>query len=264
MKNKILINITIIALLSVTFCMFMPPLSAQGSAGVVESKPIVGGIIIDGISEEEWHDAKSVSFTLFDFDSPELEREISIASLCNRSTLFLWITVDGTESDGEFYLTFQSTSEPIIIDHTIPWWSTGNDVKNLASNNNTNDGFWSTDKMSVSDDASQDFDGKCYIRSGGFDFEMAMPLNSSDANGGDISLIRGDSINMFPTYITDGATGIHVFSLIHSTNGIWEQILIETREPSVSWKIPSYSIPILIFSMLAVGIFLIFKHYPKE
>jgi hypothetical protein len=263
MKNKVLISITIIALFSATFCMFMPAIGAQGYALYnLESKRIYEGMTLDGhYDAEEYNEVDTVSFRLYEHNNPTTnQRVIEVASVYNDTTLFLWISVDETEYEfPTLFLVFQSTSEPIIIDHTVPTWSVGNDVKMIEATNTSSDRIMSSSaEPDENYGGTNDFEGKCFTRSGGYNFELAITLNSGDTEGGDLSLMPGSSINMFPLYVNNG--GNNNYALIHTVDNWWEQILVKLVEPSI----PSYSIPILIFSVLAVSMFLIFKHYSKK
>ena len=264
MKNKVLISITIIALFSATFGIFIPSGNAQGYAlNNLKSTKISGGITIDGKHNElEWDEVDTESFTLYGHNNPTTnQRVIEVASVYNDTTLFLWISLDEPDTEyGILILVFQSTNEPIVINHTIPTLSAGNDAKVIYTDNATWDGVISSSSgvnIDVSEGGTVDSEAKCFARPGGFDFEMAITLNSGDTNGGDVSLLPGDSINMFPSYVNYVENG--EYALIHTVDDWWEQILVELVEPSI----PSYSIPILVFSMLAVCTFLIFKTKQK-
>ena len=261
MKNKIIISITIIVLFSATFGISIPSAIAQGYALFnLESKKVNNNITIDGIYDtEEWGEVDMESFTLYGHNNPTTnQRVIEVASVYNDTTLFLWVTLDEPDTEyGTFILIFQSTNEPIVINHSIPTFSEGNDAKVIYSDNLTWDGVIGSSSganSDVSEGGTNDSDAKCVTRSGGFDFEMAITLNSGDTNGGDVSLLPGDSINMFPSYVNFAENG--EYALIHTVDDWWEQILVKLAEPSI----PSYSIPILLFSMLAVCTILIFKN----
>jgi len=264
MKNKILISITIVALFSATCCMFILPVNSQGYALFnLESKRVNNSITIDGIYDtEEWGEVDTVSFTLYGHNNPTTnQRVIEVASVYNDTTLFLWVTLDEPDTEyGTLMFIFQSTNQPIVINHTIPTFSEGNDAKVIYTDNQTWDGVISSSSglgSDVTEGGTIDSEAKCFVRPGGYDFEKAITLNSGDTNGGDVSLLPGDSINMFPSYVNYAENG--EYALIHTVDEWWEQILVKLVKPSI----PSYSIPILIFSMLAVCTILIFKNKQK-
>ncbi len=264
MKKKILVKTIIFILLTTSICVFTPSVKGQGNAGTITSKAFQGNITIDGkYDDSDWNGINPKSYTLFEFQDPTTEQEIEVSSIHNNSILFVWVSVDETANEfGYIFLVFQSTIGPIVILPAVPSWSDGNDLKRVETDNTTRDSFMSsnTEAYDESYGGTDDFEGKCYTRSGGFDFEVAIPLDSGDTSGGDISLVEGDSIYMFPIIYF----GSETYSLINTTgDGVWEQITLEIEEYSY-WKIPSYSIPILLFSILAVSSFLIFKNRSKN
>jgi hypothetical protein len=217
-------------------------------------------VIIDGVfsTGEEWGTIYDI--TLYEHNNPTSERDMRIAAMHDDEDLYLLITVDETEYEAQIlFLIFQTTAGPIITNYSIPHWSNGNDVKRIDEDNSTMDGYLSGHTFigDSGNGGTTDFEGICYKRSGGYNYEMRIPLNSTDTNGGDIAVKDGDSINMFPTYMTS-----EPFSLIHTTNSEWKQIKLNFEEYSF-WKIPSYSVPILLFSVIAVSIILIFKNREK-
>jgi len=263
MKKRIFILLLVFAMFGTTMFMSISSVSAQGYVGTIKSQYIEGSITLDGRKDAVWNNGTESTFTLFNFESPTIEQNITIASVYNNVSLYLWISVDDLESEATMFLIFQTNlAADLILDYTVPTWTDGNDIKTIDSNNNSIDEFILDDSALVDTNygGTNDTNGKTWSRPDGFNFEVVMPLNSTDTAGGDFSLQMGDSINFFPHYIANGGYG-----LIHKTNGTWELINLVLEEPSEDPDpdpdplIPSYSIPIVIVSAVAVSALLIFK-----
>ena len=262
MKRKAMTCVLFLALFSVVLSTCVSGEPDEWIALTIQSVYVQGEISLDGKKDQDWDSATAFTFTVFEFENEEIERDLTIATIYNDTHIFFWVSVNETELGGEIMLIFKTnTSGPILIEQTIPTWRDGNDVKQLTSENDTYDEFIYDDglELDINYEGSTDIEGKCWTRSGGFDFELAFPLSSNDTNGHDISLTPGDQILLFPYYSSDGE-----FTLIRSTYGMWSNILVyvgDEIEPDPN--IPSYSIPILIVSMLAVSALLIFKNKQK-
>ena len=102
---------------------------------------------------------------------------------------------------------------------------------------------------------TNDTNAKVRNRVDGFNFEIEMLVDSGDALGGDFSLQAGDSINLLPYYTSDSE-----YSLINVTSGTGELLNVELKAPpEPDPTIPSYSIPIVIVSVVAMSSLMIFK-----
>lgn len=251
--------LTLIALLTFTILLPISTISAQESAGIIKSLPVQGAITLDGRIDQEWDSVDKTLFTLYNFQQSFDDKEMVIASVYNATTLFLWISVNDTHYGPELHLIFQTNlSSPLLVNPGTIEFADGNDMKTIDGDNTTRD-FVSLSNVFWGDTmyggGTYDIEGNCIHRWNGYDFEIAIPLNSSDTVGADFALVPGGSINLFPQYNW-------LYTLIQNED-TWEQLNVELVIPS-NPSIPSYSISILLFSMIAVSLILVFKHHSKE
>lgn len=243
-----------------SFYIYTSSVSAQAYACTIESQYIESTITLDGRKDAIWNNATENTFNLIDFSSPTEVLEITIASMYNDTSLFFWISVDDPENSASLYLIFQTQFyAPFLTDYTLPTFTDGNDIKFVNSMNLTEDDIILDDSaiQDTNHGGTNDTNAKAWSRVDGFNFEIEMLLDSGDDLGGDFSLQSGDSINLLPHYASYSE-----YSLINVTSGTWEFLNVELKVPpgpDPDPNIPSYSIPILIVSVVAVSALLILK-----
>ena len=238
---------------------------AQGAWSVadIESAQIEGSITIDGVLDEEWNVSTPVTITLYNYNNQSFHRNLVIKSAFNDSHLFLGISVDETapvDEDTFVGIVFQVGSDP-LFDYdgsSEPEPYDGHDAKSVASDNVTFSDqvtSYGVFALDVSNGGTSDLQGSSYNRTGGWNFEMCMPLDSGDVNGADPSLESGDNVKIMPYYACESLSP-WFFWQFRTTDGKWDYAKLWIGEKTI----PSYSIPILILCMVGVCFILIGKY----
>lgn len=214
---------------------------------------------IDGVLEEHEYDKNlNTNYTLYDFGDQNNQKEITMYSVYNDEFVYIGMLVDDTPGYKEFWFILR-VNEAItyFYNHTTGFFTLGNDIKAVSSDNTSVDMFTQTYFNSdTSNGGVNNSEGKCWTTGNEYEFEMKFPLDSGDTNGFDVSLEKNDQVEFLLYYVSHDE-----FSQVKTTDDTEEYGTLFIAPPSPN--IPSYSTVLVIVSVFGVSALLVIKHQRK-
>ena len=257
-KEKILLGFSIFMFIS--FIGFSYLGSAQTSVAMLDSFYTDELIEIDGVLSENEYDLNlTTTYTIYDYANQANQKEVFMYSSYNDTHLFIGISVDDNNPTAAVSLFFRTNDTvDYFVNISTMSIAENNDIKGVYYLNFTTDAFTTSflPEQDINVGGTIDVEGACWTRGNGFDFEMKIILNSSDTNGHDVSLEVNDEIDFFIYYESD----VNYFQ-VKSTDVVEEFGTLWLAPPSLD--IPSFSLTLVIVSILGVSALLVIKHRRK-
>jgi hypothetical protein len=236
-------------------------------AGTLYSIPSSTPIIDGYIDPTEWEDARPLTVELqgYYLGHEDEKKTIIMYSMYDDSeTLYLAIKINEIEIlMNDFAIIFQTNKSYQLVESIIDYHVTisdGNDVKWFNLNNASSDLVTNSDGTIYDNTVggSQDIDVNCTYEIGNIDWEVAIPFNSTDTNGGDIAITTGDDINFLLQY--ESYTLYQQFNLAYPD---WEYCTLHIGSPQSN---PFNWLPftITLIGLFATSLVVIIKQNKKK
>lgn len=199
----------------------------------LSTAPIIDGYLNDTV----WENVIPTTFTLFGFQNQSKIVEIDVYSIyCISNLLYFGCEIAKDNSGtGELSFFFKVDANNELIATVLPFYiGNGHDVKYVNTNQNIFDSYTESGQaiFDTVSGGTNDTIGSGKYTNGSYCFEFAMPFDSGDTNGHDISITTSDEVEFFIYFYSDG-----VYLQFKETDYDWEYGLLEFEEQTTIFPI---------------------------